>query len=163
MKIVRDELLRDVLDALRRSRCVGLAGPRQCGKSTLAREIAHIESATAYFDLEDPSSEARLRDPKLALEPLRGLVVIDEVQRRPDLFPLLRVLLDREPLPSKFLLLGSASPELLRGASESLAGRIEFLQTFVQRTCQEKIENLKSLLVEALSIENQGAGERKSV
>lgn len=91
-------------------------------------EIARLESATAYFDLEDPASESRLRDPKLALAPLRGLVVIDEIQRRPDLFPLLRVLLDRVPLPAKFLILGSASPQLLRGASESLAGRIEFIE-----------------------------------
>jgi predicted AAA+ superfamily ATPase len=116
-----------VQDALRRSRCVGLVGPRQCGKSTLAREIAGTDAA-AYFDLEDPTSEARLRDAKLALEPLRGLVVIDEVQRRPDLLPLLRVLADRDPLPARFLLLGSAAPELLRNASESLAGRIEFIE-----------------------------------
>lgn len=128
IKIFRKRLQAQVLDALRRSRCVGLAGPRQCGKSTLARAIARRLSATAYFDLEDPSSESRLQDPKLALEPLRGLVVIDEVQRRPDLFPLLRVLLDRAPLPARFLLLGSASPEMLRGASESLAGRIEFIE-----------------------------------
>lgn len=127
MKIIRDRVLATVLDAIRRSRCVGLAGPRQCGKSTLARGIERSESAAAYFDLEDPASEARLLDPKLALEPLRGLVIIDEVQRRPELFPLLRVLLDRDPLPARFLLLGSASPELLRGASESLAGRIEFV------------------------------------
>lgn len=127
MKIKRDRLFRRVLEALRRSRCVGLVGPRQCGKSTLAREIAGTNAA-AYFDLEDPTSEARLRDAKLALEPLRGLVVIDEVQRRPDLLPLLRVLADRDPLPARFLLLGSASPELLRNASESLAGRIEFIE-----------------------------------
>ena len=128
MKIQRKRLRASILDALRRSRSVGLVGPRQCGKSTLAREIARQEGASDYFDLEDPTSEARLRDPKLALEPLRGLVVIDEVQRRPDLMPLLRVLLDRDPLPAKFLLLGSASPELVRGASESLAGRIEFIE-----------------------------------
>jgi predicted AAA+ superfamily ATPase len=127
MKIRRERVEKAVLDAIRRSRCVGLAGPRQCGKSTLARGIARSECVTDYFDLEDPASEARLLDPKLALEPLHGLVIIDEVQRRPDLFPLLRVLLDRDPLPAKFLLLGSASPELLRGASESLAGRIEFV------------------------------------
>lgn len=128
MKVQRTSLSTTVLDALRRSRCVGLVGPRQCGKSTLAREIARRESAVAYFDLEDPTSAARLRDPKLALAPLHGLVVIDEVQRAPDLMPLLRVLLDRDPLPAKFLLLGSASPELIRGTSESLAGRIEFIE-----------------------------------
>ncbi len=128
MKIVREHWIGVIQAALRRSRCVGLIGPRQCGKSTLAREIARMESASAFFDLEDPTAEARLRDPKLALAPLRGLVVIDEVQRRPDLMPLLRVLLDREPLPARFLLLGSAAPELVRGASESLAGRLEFVE-----------------------------------
>ncbi len=128
MEVPRAHLFSRVLEALRRGRCVGLVGPRQCGKSTLAREVALKESATAYFDLEDPTSIARLRDPKLALESLRGLVVIDEVQRRPDLMPLLRVLLDRAPLPAKFLLLGSASPELVRDGSESLAGRIEFIE-----------------------------------
>lgn len=128
MNIPRDRLIKAVLAGLKRSRSIGLVGPRQCGKSTLAREIAKREQAAAYFDLEDPSSEARLRDPKLALERLNGLVVIDEVQRRPDLMPLLRVLLDREPLPARFLLLGSASPELIRGTSESLAGRIEFIE-----------------------------------
>jgi predicted AAA+ superfamily ATPase len=127
MKVRRDRLIEKVNDALRRSRIVGLVGPRQCGKSTLARDLSGA-SAVAYFDLEDPTSEARLRDAKLALEPLRGLVVIDEVQRRPDLLPLLRVLADRDPLPARFLLLGSAAPELIRSASESLAGRIEFVE-----------------------------------
>lgn len=125
--IERTDLLRLVQEALYRGRCVGLSGPRQCGKSTLARTLAKMERATAFFDLEDPTDLARLSDPKLALEPLSGLVVIDEVQRMPELFPLLRVLLDRDPLPARFLLLGSAAPELLRGATESLAGRIEFL------------------------------------
>ena len=78
-----------------------------------------------YFDLEDPASLARLAEPDVALRPLRGLVVIDEIQRRPDLFPLLRVLSDRRPLPARFLLLGSASPDLLRQSSETLAGRLE--------------------------------------
>lgn len=126
--IGRRDLLESVNAALLRSRSVGLSGPRQCGKSTLARGLAQKKKASAYFDLEDPTALARLGDPKLALEGLKGLVVIDEVQRMPELFPLLRVLLDREPLPAQFLLLGSAAPELLRGASESLAGRIEFLE-----------------------------------
>ncbi len=117
-----------VQDALRRSRSVGLVGPRQCGKSTLARELAAMDPGSYYFDLEDPAALSRLQDPKLALERLTGLVVIDEVQRMPDLMPLLRVLLDRDPLPARFLLLGSASPQLLRNASESLAGRIEFVE-----------------------------------
>jgi len=110
--------------ALRRSRLVALLGPRQCGKTTLAREFVAADSLN-YFDLEDPVSLARLSQPDLALRPLRGLVVIDEVQRHPELFPLLRVLSDRRPLPARFLILGSASPELLRQSSETLAGRIE--------------------------------------
>ena len=110
--------------ALKRSRVVALIGPRQCGKSTLARQIVSAESLN-YFDLEEPESLARLNEPMTALRRLRGVVVIDEVQRRPELFPFLRVLADRRPLPARFLVLGSASPGLLRQSSESLAGRIE--------------------------------------
>lgn len=103
---------------------MALIGPRQCGKTTLARQLLPAR-ARNYFDLEEPASLAQLAEPMTALAPLRGLVVIDEVQRRPDLFPILRVLADRRPPPARFLVLGSASPELLRQASESLAGRIE--------------------------------------
>ena len=110
--------------ALARSPVVVLAGPRQCGKTTLARMLLSARAAS-YFDLEDPVSLARLAEPATALSGLRGLVVVDEVQRKPDIFPLLRVLADRRPLPARFLVLGSASPELLRQSSESLAGRIE--------------------------------------
>ena len=113
--------------ALRRSRVTALLGPRQCGKTTLAREFLQPDSHN-YFDLEDPESLVRLEQPKLALENLSGLVVIDEIQRKPELFPLLRVLADRQPNPAKFLVLGSAAPELLRQSSESLAGRIETLE-----------------------------------
>ena len=113
-----------VREALRRSRVVALLGPRQCGKTTLARQFVAADSLN-YFDLEDPASLGRLAEPDLALRPLRGLVVIDEVQRRPELFPLLRVLADRRPAPARFLILGSASPELLKQSSETLAGRIE--------------------------------------
>jgi uncharacterized protein len=109
---------------LRRSRVVALVGPRQCGKTTLAREFV-VPDSINYFDLEDSQSLARLNEPDLALRPLKKLVVIDEIQRRPDLFPLLRVLADRRPLPARFLILGSASPDLLQQSSESLAGRIE--------------------------------------
>ena len=110
--------------ALRRSRVVALVGPRQCGKTTLARQFVSPDSLN-YFDLEDPPSLARLSEPETALRPLRKLVVIDEVQHRPELFSLLRVLADRKPLPARFLILGSASPELLRQSSETLAGRLE--------------------------------------
>jgi uncharacterized protein len=113
-----------VRSALKRSRVVALLGPRQCGKTTLARQLVPSDSLN-YFDLEDPQSLARLSEPDIALRPLKGVVVIDEVQRRPDLFPLLRVLADRSPLPARFLILGSASPHLLQQSSESLAGRLE--------------------------------------
>jgi predicted AAA+ superfamily ATPase len=106
---------------------VVLLGPRQCGKTTLARQLAGALQST-YFDLENPVDLARLSEPMMALEPLRGLVVIDEVQRHPNLFPVLRVLLDRKPVRARFLILGSASPELLRQSSESLAGRIAIVE-----------------------------------
>lgn len=112
--------------ALTRSRIALLVGPRQCGKTTLARQFVPSDS-TNYFDLEDPVSLARLEEPMTALAPLTGLVVIDEIQRRPELFPVLRVLADRQPLPARFLILGSAAPELLRQSSESLAGRMEIV------------------------------------
>lgn len=113
-----------VRTALRRSRVVALLGPRQCGKTTLARQFLPADSVN-YFDLEDPQSLARLIEPNLALRPLKGLVVIDEIQRRPELFPLLRVLADRKPLPARFLILGSAAPGLINQSSETLAGRLE--------------------------------------
>lgn len=116
--------VRLVQTALKRSRVVALLGPRQCGKTTLARQFVAAQSLN-YFDLEDPSSLARLDQPDTVLRPLRGLVVIDEIQRRVDLFPLLRVLADRKPLPARFLILGSASPDLLKQSSETLAGRLE--------------------------------------
>ena len=125
--IHRDGVKTQIETALQRSRVTALLGPRQCGKTTLAREFVPTDSVN-YFDLEDPESLARLDQPKLALENLTGLIVIDEIQRKPELFPLLRVLADRQPNPAKFLVLGSAAPELLRQSSESLAGRIETLE-----------------------------------
>ena len=115
-----------VFKALSRSRAVCLLGPRQCGKSTLAREIAN-ERPSHYFDLEDPGDEARLSNPKLTLERYTGLIVIDEVQLMPEIFSVLRVLIDRSASERQFLLLGSASPHLVRGLSDSLAGRIEYV------------------------------------
>lgn len=103
-----------------------LLGPRQCGKTTLARMIAEQQPST-YFDLENPVDARRLSAPLTVLETLSGLVIIDEVQRQPELFALLRVLVDRLDSPARFLLLGSASPQLVRGVSESLAGRIGFI------------------------------------
>ncbi len=106
---------------------VGILGPRQIGKTTLSRELIRgWDGPTSSFDLENPGDAARLADPMLALGSLRGLVVLDEVQRRPELFPVLRVLADRPDSPARFLVLGSAAPALLRQASESLAGRIAY-------------------------------------
>ncbi|MFA6434468.1 MAG: ATP-binding protein [Elusimicrobiales bacterium] len=124
MYIKRPGLIRHLKASLKRSRVTALIGPRQCGKTTLARQLANPNSVN-YFDLEDPASLARLLEPATALRDLKGLIVIDEIQRKPDLFPIIRVLADRTPLPARFLVLGSASPELLRQSSESLAGRIE--------------------------------------
>ena len=108
---------------------MGLIGARQVGKTTLARRIAATNSGpVTVFDLEHPGDMARLTEPTLALEHLTGLVVIDEVKRRADLFPALRVLADRPAVPCRFLVLGSTSPALLRQSSESLAGRIAYLQ-----------------------------------
>jgi predicted AAA+ superfamily ATPase len=122
--IQRTSILSTLKTALSRSRVVVLVGPRQSGKTTLARELLDEDSVN-YFDLEDPVGLGRLDEPMTALRPLKGLVVIDEIQRRPDLFPLLRVLADRRGTPARFLILGSASGALMRQTSESLAGRME--------------------------------------
>ncbi|HWI09969.1 MAG TPA: ATP-binding protein [Burkholderiaceae bacterium] len=126
--LIRRALQDDVRAALARSPAVALIGPRQVGKTTLARSLLGADSAN-YFDLEDPQVEAQLAAPMTALKDLRGLVVIDEVQHAPELFKVLRVLIDRPGDPARFLVLGSASPALLRQTSESLAGRVEVIET----------------------------------
>jgi uncharacterized protein len=140
MSTNRNELLASLSAAFERGNCVFLLGPRQCGKTTLARDFAAgLEKSVRLFDLEDPLDLAELANPRLVLGALEGLVVIDEFQRDLELLPLLRVLLDRPKIKTQFLLLGSASPNLfclgktsssnlLRGASESLAGRVEFIE-----------------------------------
>lgn len=123
--LLRPRHLSDVTTGLRQFPAVAILGARQVGKTTLARDVAARASGPVHwFDLEDPADAARLAEPGLALRPLKGLVVIDEVQRRPDLFPLLRVLVDRPEAPARFLLLGSAAPDLRRQGAESLAGRL---------------------------------------
>ena len=112
--------------ALEENPVCALLGPRQCGKSTLAREFSDGREVR-WFDLEDSGDRAALRQPELALSPLRGLVVIDEVQREPGLFASLRPLADRRGAPARFLVLGGAAPTIVRGVSESLAGRVGFV------------------------------------
>ena len=122
--IERARRLKEIRTALKRSRVTALVGPRQSGKTTLARQIL-LPNSTAYFDLEDPRSLARLSEPMTALASLKGTIIIDEIQRRPDRVPVWRVLADRRPLPARFLILGSATPDLVRQSAESLAGRLE--------------------------------------
>ncbi|HYU23895.1 MAG TPA: ATP-binding protein [Thermoanaerobaculia bacterium] len=124
--IPRHRHLERVIAALKRAPVVCLIGARQVGKTTLARQVAAQSSPARFFDLENPAHLAQLADPMMALEPLRGLVILDEIQRVPDLFTVLRVLTDRPRRPASFLVLGSASPDLLRQSSESLAGRIHY-------------------------------------
>lgn len=124
--ISRDAYLSRIVQTLEESPVVALLGPRQCGKTTLARSFAanrHCE----FFDLEDPVDVSRLAAPKLALQGRQGFVVIDEIQRKPELFEILRVIVDDPANEARFLVLGSAAPRLVKGASESLAGRIGFI------------------------------------
>ena len=126
MIVPRSELFLRVQKSVRENPVTALIGPRQCGKTTLAHQFSETRKCV-YFDLERPTHWERLSQPMTALEPLRGLIIIDEVQLKPDVFPVLRVLADRRPLPARFLVLGSASPDLLRSSSESLAGRITYI------------------------------------
>jgi len=128
--IARPTYLALIRERIRDNPVVALPGPRQAGKTTLARMFAGQVSGgqeVHYFDLESPGDLARLANPELVLEAMRGLVVLDEIQRMPQLFPVLRVLADRPGQPARFLILGSASPDLIEGASESLAGRVSFI------------------------------------
>ena len=122
----RPDALARIEHALKFNPVAALLGPRQCGKTTLARLIAD-RATCEFFDLESPVDRRRLSAPMTTLERLSGLVIIDEVQRLPELFELVRVLVDRPENRARFLLLGSASPRIVRGVSESLAGRIGFV------------------------------------
>lgn len=125
MHLLNRQAVRDrVSRAFKIHPAVAIEGPRQCGKTTLARILAQAEPEVTFFDLESLADQQRLETPEQTLGKLRGLVIIDEVQRRPDLYPTLRVLTDRPGTPARFLLLGSASPAIVRGVSESLAGRV---------------------------------------
>lgn len=124
-EIIRQFKGQQLAHSIQHFRVTALLGPRQCGKTTLARTFDVPRES--YFDLEDPLDQARLQNPRDILGGLTGLVIIDEFQRQPDLFPILRVLADRKDQPARFLILGSASPQLMKGASESLAGRVNFI------------------------------------
>lgn len=125
----RPDRLQEIAQQFATHPVVALLGPRQCGKTTLARMAAERSGETVTrFDLEDPTDLALLAAPKLALQDLSGLVIIDEIQRHPELFPVLRVLVDRPGNPARFLILGSASRDLIRQSSETLAGRIGHIE-----------------------------------
>src|SRR5262249_24408585 len=129
MLILRSRHLTRLHTLLAESPIVAVIGAQQIGKTTLAQQLAQQTAVpVTVFDLENPRDLARLEEPLLALEGLQGLVVLDEIQRWPELFPILRVLADRRPLPARFLVLGSVSPEFLQQSSESLAGRIQYYQ-----------------------------------
>ncbi len=131
LNVNRPEYLEKISQNFKIHPVVALLGPRQCGKTTLARAYHAAQEAdqhVTYFDLENPQHLAQLENPQLTLSPLSGLVVIDEVQRLPDLFTLLRVLVDRPDSNTRFLILGSASRDLIRQSSESLAGRIGYIE-----------------------------------
>lgn len=125
--IKRPFFIEQLSDAMRRSPVTALLGPRQCGKTTLARMFGQNLTA-AYFDLESRPDQTRLQNPELALSELKGTVILDEIQSMPELFNVLRVLVDRPKNRTRFLILGSASPELIKKASETLAGRVEFVE-----------------------------------
>lgn len=125
--IDRPQYLDHVSRAVKRSPITALVGPRQCGKTTLAREFSQ-DQPTTFFDIESQIDVNRLQNPQMMLSSLQGLVIIDEIQAMPELFRVLRVVVDRPENKARFLILGSASPELVRNVSETLAGRVEFVE-----------------------------------
>lgn len=125
--IQRNHYLNHLKTAIARSPVTALLGPRQCGKTTLARQLAEQQQST-FFDIESLPDRRRLQNPELMLGSLNGLVVLDEIQEMPELFQVLRVLVDRPENQARFLILGSASPELIKSSSETLAGRVEFIE-----------------------------------
>lgn len=129
--INRPKYISRIAKAFKTHPIVAILGPRQCGKTTLAQtfiETKKLEGKTHLFDLEDPNDLAVLSDPKTVLEPLNGIIIIDEIQKIPDLFPILRVLVDQPGSHRKFLILGSASRDLIQQSSETLAGRIAYIE-----------------------------------
>jgi predicted AAA+ superfamily ATPase len=144
--IPRQQAYNNIIKNLEIFPIAALLGPRQCGKTTLARIISNQRSST-FFDLENPVDVARLSAPLNVLENLEGLIIIDEIQRKPELFELLRVLADRPDNSAKFLILGSASPDLVKGASESLAGRVGFTDLSGFNIWETGVENRDTLWI----------------
>jgi predicted AAA+ superfamily ATPase len=144
--IPRPDPIHQIITSFQVHPVTALLGSRQCGKTTLARVIAEQEPAT-IFDLEDPVDMRRLSAPMQTLKDLSGLVILDEVQRKPELFQLLRVLVDRPGQNTRFLLLGSASPHLVKGVSETLAGRIGFVDLAGFQLWEIGEQNLSRLFV----------------
>ena len=163
MEIQRVKELQILKDRLQHSPVVAILGPRQCGKTTLSRQFArNIKNKDIhFFDLENPNDLARLDNPTLALQDLDGIIIIDEVQRRPELFPVLRVLVDKRP-NVKYLLLGSASRDLLTQSSESLAGRISYLEIGGFSLGHVAVKNMKKLWVRGSFPRSFLAGSEKS-
>ncbi len=148
METIRKKALAELKRKLNSNPIVGIVGSRQCGKTTLAHQFTKTKPKKniTFFDLEDPRDLDRLKNPMLALEELEGIVVIDEIQYRPELFPILRVLADRKK-NTKFIILGSVSPDLIKNSSESLAGRISFLELSGFATDIIREKDLKKLWV----------------
>lgn len=142
----RPDFVTRIKQAFRTHPIVAILGPRQCGKTTLSHLFVEGEGITKsshFFDLEDPTDLTILENPKTVLEPLKGLVILDEVQRLPDLFPVLRVLVDRKKNDLQLLILGSASRELIRQSSETLAGRIAYIE--LTPFSMSEVDNLEKL------------------
>jgi predicted AAA+ superfamily ATPase len=163
MEIQRVKELQILKDRLKHSPVVAILGPRQCGKTTLSRQFARTikNKDIHFFDMENPNDLARLDNPTLALQDLDGIIIIDEVQRSPELFPVLRVLVDECP-NVKYVLLGSASRELLAQSSESLAGRISYLEIGGFSLGHLAIKDLKKLWIRGSFPRSFLAGSEKS-
>ena len=144
MIIKRTHYLDKLSIAIRRSPITALLGPRQCGKTTLSHQL-ELDQNITFFDLESLPDRRRLQNPELALGELNGLIVLDEIQEMPELFPILRILADRPDRPARFLILGSASPVAIRSASETLAGRVEFVELSGFDLSETNIESMDSL------------------
>lgn len=146
--IRRETEIKEILHLLKVNPVVGIIGARQVGKTTIARMIAlERKNNVSYFDAENPEDQSRLSDPMMALKTLKGLVIIDEIQKLPRIFDVLRVLADRPAKSVKFIVLGSASPELLKQGSESLAGRIAYYEIEGFRINDVGVENINNLWI----------------